>query len=119
MRPHYEDLEVPQGSHYRFQIQMYTGEGSRRDLTNVELVRGKLNYSYQASDSDSVEFLCLVDAPPTKGIINCTLTDVDTDSLDRRRYLYDIEMVVNSGGHAIVERVLEGKVIVDKSITKF
>lgn len=117
MRPHYEDLEVPQGSHYRFQIQMYTGEGSRRDLSNVQVVRGKINYSYQASDSDSVDFLCLVDAPPTMGIINCTLTDNQTESLDRRRYLYDIEMVTNSRGQPVVERVLEGKVIVDKGIT--
>ena len=117
MRPHYEDIEVPQGSHYRFQIQMYTGEGSRRNLSDVELVRGKINYSYQANDSDAVDFFCTVDAPPSKGIINCTLTDVQTESLDRRRYLFDIEMVVNSKGYAVVERVLEGKVIVDKGIT--
>ena len=118
MRPYYEDLEVPQGAHYRFQIQMYTGEGSRRDLSNVTEVRGKLNYSYQAGDSDSVSFFCTVDAPPTKGIINCTLSDDQTEGLDRRRYLYDIEMVYNSKGHAITERVLEGKVIVDKNITR-
>lgn len=118
MRPHYEDLEVPQGADYRFQIQMYTGEGSRRDLTSVQAVRGKINYSYQAGDSDSVDFFCTVDAPPTKGIINCTLTNSQTEGLDRRRYLYDIEMVYNSKGYAITERVLEGKVIIDKSITK-
>ena len=118
MRPHYEDLEVPQGADYRFQIQMYTGEGSRRDLSDVQEVRGKINYSYQASDSDAVAFFCTVDAPPSKGIINCTLSDTQTEGLDRRRYLYDIEMVYNSKGHAITERVLEGKVIVDKGITR-
>ena len=118
MKPTYEDLEVPQGVDYRFQIQMYTGEGSRRDLTTVTEVRGKINYSYQASDSDTVDFFCTVDAPPTKGIINCTLSDDQTEGLDRRRYLYDIEMVSNTKGYPIVERILEGKVIVDKNVTK-
>ena len=118
MKPTYEDLEVPQGVDYRFQIQMYTGEGSRRDLTTVTEVRGKINYSYQASDSDTVDFFCTVDAPPTKGIINCTLSDDQTEGLDRRRYLYDVEMVSNTDGYQIVERVLEGKVIVDKNVTK-
>ena len=118
MRPYYEDLEVPQGTDYRFQIQMYTGEGSRRSLRDVTEVRGKINYSYQADDSDAVDFFCTVDAPPEKGIINCTLSAQQTEGLDRRRYLYDIEMVYNSKGYPITERILEGKVIVDKSITK-
>ena len=118
MKPTYEDLEIPQGVDYRFQIQMYTGEGSRRDLTTVTEVRGKINYSYQAHDSDTVDFFCTVDAPPTKGIINCTLSDDQTEGLDRRRYLYDIEMVSNTKGYPIVERILEGKVIVDKNVTK-
>lgn len=118
MLPYYEDLDVPAGTSYRFQIQMYTGEGSRRDLSNVSEVRGKINYSYDASDSDSISFFCTVDAPPQKGIINCTLSDSQTEGLKKRRYLYDIEMDYASNGHTVKERVLEGKVIVDKSITK-
>ena len=117
MLPHYEDLEVPQGAHYRFQIQMYTGEGSRRDLSSVQEVRGKINYSYQAGDSDSVDFFCTVDAPPSKGIINCTLTTSQTEGLDRRRYLYDIEMDYTNRGQKVTERILEGKVLVNKSVT--
>jgi hypothetical protein len=46
------------------------------------------------------------------------LSNDQTEGLDRRRYLYDIEMVYNSNGHPIVERILEGKVIVDKNVTK-
>jgi len=118
MRPYYEDLDVPQGSSYRFQIQLYTGEGSRRDLSKVTDIRGSINYSYQAKDSDAVDFFCAVAVPPTAGIINCTLTSEQTDSLERRRYLYDIEMDYSSKGVLITERILEGKVIVDKSITR-
>lgn len=118
MRPYYEDLDIPQGATYRFQIQLYTGEGSRRDLSKVSDIRGKINYSYHANDSDAVNFFCAVAMPPTAGVINCTLTSEETDSLERRRYLYDIEMDYSSRGTLITERVLEGKVIVDKSITR-
>ena len=118
MRPYYEDLDVPAGTSYRFQIQMYTGEGSRRDLSDVSAVRGKINYSYEATDSDSISFFCTVDAPSSKGLINCTLSNDQTEGLERRRYLYDIEIDSIVNGHTITERVLEGKVLVDKSITR-
>ena len=114
---YYEDLEVPQGSHYRFQIQMYNENGGRKDLSNVAGARGVINYSYQASDSDAINFLVNVDAPPRNGIINCTLTDVQTESLERRRYLYDIEVdYVTPKGIRYTEKILEGKVIVSKTV---
>ena len=118
MRPHYEDLEIPQGATYRFQVQLYTGEGSRRDLSKVEAVRGHINYSYEAKDSDAIPFECYVAVPAKAGIINVIMTDVESDKLYRRRYLYDIEMDYSSGKNRITERILEGKVIVDKSITR-
>ena len=118
MRPYYEDLDVPAGAAYRFQIQMYTGEGSRRDLGDVSEVRGKINYGYEATDSDSFSFFCTVDAPPSKGLINCTLSDDQTEGMERRRYLYDIEIDTIVNGYKITERVLEGKVLIDKSITR-
>ena len=117
MNTYYEDLDVHQGSSFRFQIQLYTGSGERRDLGLVSDIRGKINYSYQAGDSDSVDFFCTVDAPATKGIINCTLTTSQTEGLDRRRYLYDIEMDYTNRGQKVTERILEGKVLVNKSVT--
>lgn len=116
MSPYYEDLDIPQGASYRFQIQLYTGEGSRRDLSSVAGIRGHINYSYHANDSDSINFFCAVAMPPTSGIINCTLTSEETESLERRRYLYDIEMDYSSRGNLVTERILEGKVIVDRSV---
>lgn len=116
--PYYEDLDVPQGTDYRFQIQMYDGAGSVKDLSNVEDARGSINYSYTGRDSDAIDILVNVDAPPSKGIINCSITDTQTSELHRRRYLYDIVVDYNIDGHIITERILEGKILVDKSITK-
>ena len=116
--PYYEDLDVPQGSSYRFQIQMYDHSGGRKDLSNVEDARGSINYSYTAKDSDAIDILVNVDAPPSKGIINCSVTDTQTSKLERRRYLYDIVLDYNVDGYTVTERVLEGKILVDRGITK-
>jgi hypothetical protein len=116
--PYYEDLDVPQGSSYRFQIQMYDGGGSRKDLSNIEGARGSINYSYTGRDSDAIDILVNVDAPPSKGIINCSMTDTQTSEFQRRRYLYDIVVDYNIDGHIVTERILEGKILVDMSITK-
>ncbi len=116
MNTYYEDLDVQQGSSYRFQIQLYTGSGTRRDLGLVSDIRGKINYSYQASDSDSVSFFCAISAPASNGIIDCILTTSQTEGLDRRRYLYDVEMDYTNRGQKVTERILEGKVLVHKSV---
>ncbi len=119
--PYYEDLDIPQGSTYKFQIQMYTGGGSRKDLSEVQNARGTINYSYQAGDSDAVDFHIAIDSPPINGIINCTLESTQTQSFDRRRYLYNIELDFDTGeinelGEPVLftQRVLEGKILVNR-----
>jgi len=119
--PYYEDLDVAQGSAYKFQIQMYTGAGSRKDLTLVQNARGTINYSYQADDSDAVEFSVAVDVPPTNGLINCTLMANQTQTFNYRRYLYNIELdfdtgQINDSAEPVVftQRVLEGKILVNR-----
>ena len=119
--PYYEDLDVAQGSAYKFQIQMYTGAGSRKDLTLVQNARGTINYSYQADDSDAVEFSVDVDVPPTNGLINCTLQSNQTQTFNYRRYLYNIELdfdtgLINDSAEPVLytQRVLEGKILVNR-----
>lgn len=119
--PYYEDLDVAQGSAYKFQIQMYTGAGSRKDLSLVQNARGTINYSYQADDSDAVEFSVAVDVPPTNGLINCTLMANQTQTFNYRRYLYNIELdfdtgQINDSAEPVVftQRVLEGKILVNR-----
>jgi len=80
-----------------------------------------VNYSYQADDSDAVEFSVAVDVPPTNGLINCTLESKQTQTFNYRRYLYNIELdfdtgLINDSAEPIVftQRVLEGKILVNR-----
>jgi hypothetical protein len=91
-------------------------DGEVRDLSNYR-ARGSLKRSHEASDSDSLDFLVNIEAPPTTGTINFSLNASQTSQLTRRRYVYDIEMELEQDSDTTVERVLEGKVLVSRSVT--
>lgn len=113
----YEDLKVDQGADAKFKISMYDENGSTRDLTNYT-ARGKLNRSHGADSSEAVSFLVNIDVPPTSGSITFSLSNAQTELLTRRRYVYDIEVEFIEDSATIVERVLEGKLLVSPSVTK-
>ena len=114
---HYEDIEIDQGADALFQIQCLGPDGEVRDLSDF-LVRGKLNRSWDADSDEGIDFLVTVDAPPTKGVVNFSLNASQTNQLTRRRYVYDIEMEhYSQDSVSTVERILEGKVLVSRSVT--
>jgi len=114
---HYEDIEVDQGADARFQVQCLGPDGEVRDLSDY-YVRGRLNRSWDADSDEGVDFLATIDAPPTNGIINFSLNATQTSHLTRRRYVYDIEIEHYSQDSInTVERILEGKVLVSRSVT--
>jgi hypothetical protein len=113
---YYEDIEVDQGASAKWEIQCLGPDGEVRDLSNY-LVRGRLNRSYDADSSEATDFLATIDAPPTKGIVVFSLDAMQTHQLDRRRYVYDIELEIQKDSDRVVERILEGKVLVSRSVT--
>lgn len=114
---YYEDIEVDQGADALFQIQCLGPDGEVRDLSNY-YARGKLNRSHDADSDEGVDFLVTIDAPPTQGIINFSLNAEQTSQMTRRRYVYDIEIEHYSMDDVnTVERILEGKVLVSRSVT--
>ena len=58
-----------------------------------------------------------IEAPPTSGTINFSLNAQQTSQLTRRRYVYDIEMELAQDSDTTVERVLEGKAMISRSVT--
>ena len=113
----YEDFKIDQGADALFQIQCLGVDGEVRDLSDF-YVRGKLNRSFDADSDEGLDFLVTVDAPPTKGIVNFSLNATQTNQLIRRRYVYDIEIEHYSQDSVnTVERILEGKVLVSRSVT--
>lgn len=113
----YEDLEVDQGADVKWKLKLLDSDGTKRDLTDYT-ARGKLNRSYDADSSEAVSFSVDFLAPRSDGIIEFRLSNTQTDALSRRRYVYDIEVEYDQGGNTLVERVLEGKLMVSKSVTK-
>jgi len=113
---HYEDIEVDQGASAAWQILCLGPDGEVRDLSNYR-ARGSLNRSYDAPDSDALSFLVNIEAPPTSGTVNFSLNARQTSALTRRRYVYDIEIELQQDSDTTVERILEGKVLVSRSVT--
>lgn len=113
---HYEDIEVDQGASVKYQIQCLGPDGESRDLSNYR-ARGRLNRSYDADSDEGTDFLVTIDAPPSEGLINFSLNAAQTALLTRRRYVYDIEIEYEQDSDQSVERILEGKVLVSRSVT--
>ena len=113
---HYEDIEIDQGASAKWQILCLGPDGEVRDLSNYR-ARGSVKRSYEASDSEALDFLVNIEAPPTTGTINFSLNAQQTSQLTRRRYVFDIEMELAQDSDTTVERVLEGKVLVSRSVT--
>jgi len=113
---HYEDIEVDQGASAAWQILCLGPDGEVRDLSNYR-ARGSLNRSYDAPDSEALSFLVNIEAPPTSGTVNFSLNARQTSELTRRRYVYDVEIELQQDSDTTVERILEGKVLVSRSVT--
>ena len=113
---YYEDIEVDQGASAKWEIQCLGPDGEVRDLSNF-IARGRLNRSYDADSDEGTDFLVTIDAPPTKGIVVFSLDAMQTHQLDRRRYVYDVELEIQKDSDRVVERILEGKVLVSRSVT--
>jgi hypothetical protein len=113
---HYEDLEIDQGASAKWQVQCLGPDGNIRDLSNFR-ARGSVKKSYETSDSDSLNFLVNIEAPPTSGVVTFSLNASQTSQLTRRRYVYDVEMEIQEDSDTTVERILEGKILVSRSVT--
>ena len=113
---HYEDLDIDQGASAKWQIQCLGPDGEKRNLSNYR-ARGSLKRSHETSDSDAISFLVNIEAPPTDGLVTFSLNAAQTSQLTRRRYVYDVEMELQEDSDTTVERVLEGKILVSRSVT--
>lgn len=114
----YEDLSIDQGSDVAIELHLTLDNGSKKDLTGFSAA-AKMKKSYTSSDSDAVSFTATFPGSRTDGVLVLSLTNTESDALKRGKYLYDVEIsYVDSDANTIVERVLEGRVTVNQSITR-
>lgn len=114
----YEDITIDQGADVAIELHLINKDGSKKNLSNYS-VDATMKRTYNSDSADTHEFNCIIASPPTDGVATLSLTNIQTDALKSGQYVYDVEIsFVDSGGDTIVERVLEGKILVTPSVTR-
>ncbi len=115
----YEEFTIDQGADVAFQLHLTKSDGAKKDLTN-HTVTAKMKKNYNSDSADTQDFTTLVDSPSTDGIVTISLNNTQTDTLKTGRYVYDVELsFVDSSNNTVIERILEGRIQVTPSVTKW
>lgn len=111
----YVDLYANQGADTVFLISLADDNDVTIDLTGYT-VRAK--FAKHHSSNTKYSFLAEVAPPSTAGVVTLRLFSADTDNIKPGRYQYDVETVYDNNGQVTVERVVEGVLYLEPSITK-
>ncbi len=114
----YEEFTIDQGADAAIEIHLVNMDGSAKDLSDHSIA-AKLKRTYNSDSDDTTIFSAVIAEPATDGVATLSLTNIQTDALKPGRYVYDVEMSFDdSDENTIIERVLEGKVLVTASVTR-
>jgi hypothetical protein len=105
------NLFIDQGTDFSTVIVISDDTGSARDLTGYT-GRAKLKRSFDTEKNTSFEVNI---NNPTAGEIILSLSNQASSNIKYGRYVYDVEIVSNAN---IVERVIQGVVIIDPEVTR-
>lgn len=113
----YEKFTIDAGSDIAFELHLVDRSGNAKNLTNYSGA-AKMKRNYNSDSADTTDFtVAITDA--TDGIVTLSLTNEQTSALKVGNYVYDAEIsFVDSDGDTIVERILEGKIRVNPSVTR-
>lgn len=113
-----ETFTIDQGADVAIELHLVNKDGSKKNLAN-HTITGKMKRNYNSDSDETTNFNAIVASPANDGIVTLSLTNTQTDTLKAGRYVYDVEMsYVDSDSNTIVERVLEGRIIVTPSVTR-
>ena len=115
----YEDFSIDQGADVAIELHLKDPDGSVKDLTGFSVI-AMMKRTYNSGSEDTVEFACSIEEPASDGVVILGLTNDQTDSLNTTgRYVYDVELhFVDGDENTIIERILEGKIKVNPSVTR-
>jgi len=114
----YEKFTIDKGSDFALQLELVDRSGNKKDLTNFSAA-AKLKRNYNSDSADTTDFAAAISAPKTDGILTLSLTNGQTDALKVGNYVYDVEISFTDSNNAtVVERILEGKMRVNPSVTR-
>ena len=110
------DIEIDQGSDFEMQLHLEEENGESKDLTNFSIAAA-IKRTYNTDSSEAISFS--VGALDSSGIVTLNLTNITTDLLTSKKYVYDVNLShVDSDSNTIVERVLEGNAYISRSVTR-
>ena len=107
----YSNLTVDQGSNFLAYIDVTDSDGNALNLTGYT-VAGQIRKTY--TSLTAVNFTATVNSA-IDGTIALSLVDSVTNNMKPGRYVYDVEILANSGSRT---RVLEGQVEVTPGVTQ-
>lgn len=107
----YSNLTIDQGSNFLAYVDITDSEGNPLDLTGYS-VAGQIRKTY--SSLTAINFSAAVNSA-VNGTISLTLSDTVTNGMKAGRYVYDVEILSDSGSRT---RVLEGQVEVTPGVTQ-
>lgn len=112
------DFDIDQGSNVLITMELMNEDRSPKDMTN-HVVYGQMKMSYGDDSTEATHFTTMVTNAPN-GEVTLSLTNTQTASLDyRKRYMYDFEVRhYDSDLEFIKERILEGLITINPSVTK-
>ena len=111
----YEEFTLSQGTDFAAELHLVDGQGDPKDLTN-HTVDCRIKKSYSATTF--TDFQSIITTPATDGIVTLSLTNAITQTLEKGRYVYDVNVSFqDSSGDQIVERILEGRIQVTPNVT--
>jgi len=107
-----QSLEIKQGETWTRIIQVVDALGDAVDLTGYT-PRAQMRKEYRSAAYNDMH--PALSPTPTDGLITLSLSDVETSSLKRGRWVYDIEGVSTDGN---VLHIVEGLVHVIEEVTR-
>ena len=114
----YEEFSIDQGSDFAMELHLEEPDGSIKDLNGYS-VNAMAKRTYTSDSDNTFIFHSIIAEPETDGIITLQLTNEQTDSMKKGRYVFDVEISFDdSDGNTIIERVLEGTLNVKPSVTR-
>lgn len=114
----HEDIQIDQGTDVAIELHLKDKYGAPKNLTGYT-VTAKMKRTYNSDSDETTDFSSTIAAPETDGVATISLTNAQTDLLTERRYVYDVELsYVDSDANTIIERILEGQIIVAPSVTR-
>jgi len=115
----YQEFTFDQGTNTSIELHLVDANGAAKNLSGHSLT-SKIKKTFNSDSSETTSFATQI-TNASGGIATLSLTNAQTNALKSGRHVYDIELshVDSATSATIIERVLEGRIQVTPSVTKW